>query len=92
MKFSPTQSVSKYGRSFIIYELVLTQRLQVFHGSDSDVEWLQRDLGLYVVNMFDTHQAGKLLNLPRLSLAFLVKYYCDYEMDKSYQLADWRIR
>jgi exosome complex exonuclease RRP6 len=73
-------------------ELVLSQRLQVFHGSDSDVEWLQRDLGLYVVNMFDTHQAGKLLNLPRLSLAFLVKYYCDYEMDKSYQLADWRIR
>ena len=29
---------------------------QVLHGSDQDVLWLQRDLGLYVVNMFDTGQ------------------------------------
>lgn len=29
---------------------------QVLHGSDSDILWLQRDLGLYVVNMFDTGQ------------------------------------
>jgi exosome complex exonuclease RRP6 len=28
--------------------------VKVLHGSDRDVEWLQRDLGLYVVNMFDT--------------------------------------
>ncbi|CAN0433276.1 unnamed protein product, partial [Ectocarpus sp. 8 AP-2014] len=30
--------------------------VKVFHGSDSDVLWLQRDLGLYLVNMFDTGQ------------------------------------
>ncbi|CAN0487631.1 unnamed protein product, partial [Laminaria digitata] len=29
---------------------------QVLHGSDQDILWLQRDLGLYVVNMFDTGQ------------------------------------
>ncbi|PAV89619.1 hypothetical protein WR25_19659 isoform C [Diploscapter pachys] len=29
--------------------------LKVFHGSSSDVDWLQRDFGIYVVNMFDTY-------------------------------------
>ena len=28
--------------------------LKVFHGCDSDIGWLQRDFGLYVVNCFDT--------------------------------------
>lgn len=30
--------------------------VKVLHGSDLDILWLQRDLGLYVVNMFDTSQ------------------------------------
>ncbi|XP_059485454.1 exosome component 10 [Neocloeon triangulifer] len=66
--------------------------VKVLHGADSDVVWLQKDLGLYLVNMFDTHQAGKLMNFPRLNLAYLLKYYCDVDVDKRYQLADWRIR
>lgn len=66
--------------------------LKVFHGSDSDIEWLQRDLAIYVVNMFDTHQAAKRLNFARLSLAFLLKHYCQIDADKSLQLADWRMR
>lgn len=66
--------------------------VKIFHGADSDVEWLQRDLSLYIVNMFDTHQAAKALNFARLSLAYLMKNYCDIEIDKTYQLADWRIR
>jgi exosome complex exonuclease RRP6 len=66
--------------------------LQLFHGADMDVEWLQRDLGLYVVNMFDTGQAARVLNLQRLSLAHLLLTYCNVEADKQYQLADWRIR
>ena len=57
-----------------------------------DVEWLQRDLGLYVVNMFDTSQASRVLGLVRHSLAYLLKLYCNVEADKEYQLADWRIR
>ena len=28
--------------------------VKVLHGADSDILWLQRDLGVYVVNMFDT--------------------------------------
>lgn len=66
--------------------------VKVFHGSDCDVEWLQRDLSLYVVNMFDTHQAAKRLGMARLSLAFLLKHYCNIDADKSFQLADWRMR
>nr|KAF6443721.1 exosome component 10 [Molossus molossus] len=66
--------------------------VKVFHGADSDIEWLQKDFGLYVVNMFDTHQAARLLNLGRHSLDHLLKLYCSVESNKQYQLADWRIR
>lgn len=66
--------------------------LKVFHGADSDIQWLQRDLSLYVVNMFDTHQAAKQLQFPYLSLAFLLKKYCGIDPNKHFQLADWRIR
>lgn len=66
--------------------------LKVFHGADMDILWLQRDLSLYVVNMFDTHQAAKQLNLPYLSLAYLLNKYCGIVPNKHFQLADWRIR
>lgn len=66
--------------------------VKVFHGADSDIEWLQRDFGVYVVNMFDTHQASRALNLARHSLDHLLKHYCNVDSDKRYQLADWRIR
>ncbi|XP_034943723.1 uncharacterized protein Rrp6 [Chelonus insularis] len=66
--------------------------LKVFHGADSDILWLQRDLSLYIVNMFDTHQAAKRLNLPYLSLSYLLKTHCNVDPNKHFQLADWRIR
>lgn len=66
--------------------------LKVFHGADSDIQWLQRDFGVYVVNMFDTGQASRVLGLAHHSLYFLMKYYRGIEMDKQYQLADWRMR
>jgi hypothetical protein len=30
--------------------------VKVLHGADSDIVWLQRDFGLYIVNLFDTGQ------------------------------------
>lgn len=30
--------------------------LKVLHGADFDIMWLQRDFGVYMVNMFDTGQ------------------------------------
>ncbi|KAM5132574.1 exosome complex component 10 [Mantella aurantiaca] len=66
--------------------------VKVLHGADSDIEWLQKDFGLYIINMFDTHQASRLLSLGRNSLDHLLRFYCNVESDKRYQLADWRIR
>jgi len=66
--------------------------LKVFHGADMDILWLQRDLSLYIINMFDTHQAAVQLNLPYRSLMKLLKKYCDIDVNKRFQLADWRIR
>lgn len=66
--------------------------VKVFHGADCDILWLQRDFGVYVVNLFDTSRAAKLMKFAHLSLAFLMKHYCNEDPDKSYQLADWRER
>lgn len=66
--------------------------LKVFHGSNSDIEWLQKDFGIYVVNMFDSGQAARTLGFSRFSLAYLLKYYCGIETNKKYQTADWRLR
>lgn len=66
--------------------------VKVFHGADCDILWLQRDFGVYVVNLFDTSRAAKLMKFAYLSLAFLMRHYCNEEPDKSYQLADWRER
>ncbi|KAF4621790.1 hypothetical protein D9613_012206 [Agrocybe pediades] len=66
--------------------------IKVFHGADSDIIWLQQDFNLYIVNLFDTFHASKLLDFPRHGLANLLEMYCDFVPDKRYQLADWRIR
>ena len=66
--------------------------VKVFHGAYMDIVWLQRDLGLYVVGMFDTHYASRGLGYAGGSLAFLLKKFIDFDADKKYQLADWRIR
>jgi len=66
--------------------------MQVFHGAYMDIVWLQRDLGLYVVGLFDTHHASQALGYQGGSLAFLLKKFINFDADKKYQLADWRIR
>ena len=68
--------------------------VKIFHGADSDVSWLQRDFGLYVVNMFDTGRAARALQLPSFGFAFLLEKYVDgiEKADKTHQLSDWRQR
>ncbi|XP_045509805.1 exosome component 10 isoform X2 [Colias croceus] len=68
------------------------KKLKVFHGAEMDVQWLQRDFGVYIVGMFDTHRAARALHLATLSLKYLLMKYCAVDTDKRYQLADWRIR
>lgn len=66
--------------------------VKVFHGAFMDIIWLQRDLGLYVVSLFDTYHASKKLGYPRFSLAYLLENLANFKTSKKYQLADWRAR
>uniref|UniRef100_A0A2S2QFR5 Exosome complex component 10 homolog n=1 Tax=Sipha flava TaxID=143950 RepID=A0A2S2QFR5_9HEMI len=103
--FTCLMQVSTRNADYIIDTLELRDKMQVlneiftdpavvkvFHGADSDILWLQRDLGLYIVNMFDTHQAAKILNFSRKGLDFLLKHYCNVDANKAFQLYDWRTR
>lgn len=65
---------------------------KVFHGAFMDIIWLQRDLGLYVVSLFDTYHASRQLGFPKHSLAYLLERFAHFKTSKKYQLADWRIR
>jgi len=56
------------------------------------MDWLQRDFGLYVVNLFDTGQAARTLGMKSFGLAYLLQVYCAVLADKKYQLSDWRVR
>eukprot|EP00835_Amoeboradix_gromovi_P002120 NODE_113_length_19319_cov_0.247815.p3 type:complete len:625 gc:universal NODE_113_length_19319_cov_0.247815:14390-12516(-) len=97
--------ISTRTSDFIIDTIALSNDLQplnqfftdpnitkVLHGASSDIIWLQRDLGLYVVNLFDTYVASKLLFKPKHSLSALLLSYCNYKTDKAYQRADWTQR
>ncbi|KAJ4025424.1 exosome nuclease subunit [Fusarium irregulare] len=66
--------------------------VKVFHGAYMDMVWLQRDLGLYVNGLFDTFFACDQLHYPAKSLAYLLSKFVNFDADKQYQLADWRIR
>lgn len=66
--------------------------VKVFHGASMDIIWLQRDLGLYVVSLFDTYHASKKLGFPKFSLAYLLESIAHFKTSKKYQLADWRVR
>ncbi|AEY95518.1 FACL001Cp [Eremothecium gossypii FDAG1] len=66
--------------------------VKVFHGAFMDMIWLQRDLGLYVVSLFDTYHASRALGFPKHSLAYLLETFAKFKTSKKYQLADWRVR
>jgi exosome complex exonuclease RRP6 len=66
--------------------------LKVLHGSFMDVIWLQRDLGLYLVGLFDTYHAARSLGYPGASLAYLLERHVNFKAQKQYQMADWRTR
>ncbi|KAK9474559.1 ribonuclease H-like domain-containing protein, partial [Dipodascopsis tothii] len=66
--------------------------LKIFHGGRMDIQWLQRDLGLYVVGMADTYFLSRELELEKNSLAFLLERYVGFKASKKYQMVDWRRR
>jgi len=66
--------------------------LKVLHGAHSDIIWLQRDLGVYIVGLFDTYHAARALHYQGAGLAFLLYKFVNFNAQKQYQLADWRLR
>ncbi|KAJ2612303.1 exosome nuclease subunit [Coemansia sp. RSA 1804] len=103
--FTCLVQISTRARDYVVDALALRHALhalndvtadpritKVLHGAESDVQWLQRDFGVYVVGLFDTYHAARVLNMPHHSLAHLLRVFCAYDADKKYQLADWRLR
>jgi exosome complex exonuclease RRP6 len=68
--------------------------LKVLHGADRDVEWLQRDFGLYLVGLLDTHQLAKLLPaFDRRRLDSVVnRYVLSAPLKKEQGGSDWTRR
>lgn len=60
------------------------KKIKVLHGADSDILWLQRDFSLYIVNMFDTGQAARILQTNSFGLAHLLQRYCSVTANKQY--------
>jgi exosome complex exonuclease RRP6 len=42
--------------------------------------------------MFDTERAAHALRYPRIGLAYLLEKFVNFQAQKQYQLADWRVR
>jgi exosome complex exonuclease RRP6 len=76
--------ISSRSQDYIIDTLALREELykfnvvttdpkivKVFHGGQADILWLQKDFGVYVVNMFDTFHASQKLALPKERLLYL---------------------
>ena len=60
--------------------------MQVLHGSKFDVLWLQRDFGLYLVNVFDTGEAARVLKYASFGLAHLLDLFCKVKAQKQFQV------
>ncbi|CAG9467815.1 unnamed protein product [Pedinophyceae sp. YPF-701] len=97
--------VSSRTRDFVIDALVLRHAIpsalgpvfedpkivKVLHGADMDVKWLQRDFGIWIVTLFDTGIAARVLQ-QRPGLAAVMQDVCGVQLNKAYQRADWRLR
>jgi ribonuclease D len=46
---------------------------KVIHGGASDIKWLQRDFGIYLINIFDTQIASLTLKKEDSNLDFLLQ-------------------
>ncbi|PRP87893.1 hypothetical protein PROFUN_02630 [Planoprotostelium fungivorum] len=77
---------------FIIDTLALRSHMHLLNPAFTNPNVVKANFGIYVVNMFDTGQASRILEYPKFSLAYLLSFYCNVNADKQFQLADWRVR
>lgn len=53
--------------------------------------WLQRDFGIFMVNLFDLDVAINMLNKKKDSLDEMVYEYTQQKVNMRYKRADWRL-
>lgn len=68
------------------------QIVKIFHDADFDLRILDRDLGLRIVNLFDTQIAAAFVGAPSLGLGAVVEQFLGISLPKAYQRADWAER
>jgi len=76
--------------------------LEVLDAAIGDAEWILHaatqdlpslaEVGMRPRRLFDTELAGRLLNIPRVGLATLVKELLGYSLAKEHSAVDWSIR
>ncbi|KAL4494067.1 hypothetical protein ABPG72_016023 [Tetrahymena utriculariae] len=69
-------------------------KIKILHGCENDIKWLKNDFDIDIVNLFDTMFAEMIIKNKQqsYSLKNLSQDYLGVELDKSYQISDWRIR
>ena len=76
--------------------------IKIFHGCDNDFLFILSNFNIFTKNIFDTERAfliyqnfllqKQIKNENLQSLNYLVKFFFNVKLDKSYQKSDWRIR
>lgn len=62
---------------------------KIFHAVEYDLICLKRDVGINVVNLFDTMQAARILGYQQVGLDSVLSHKLGITLDKKYQKADW---
>jgi ribonuclease D len=65
---------------------------KVFHAAENDILGLKRDFGLSPQGVFDTMLASRILGIPRVGLADLLREHFGVTLDKRMQRYDWSTR
>lgn len=66
--------------------------LKVFHAAENDIAALRRDLHLETRHLFDTRVAARILGVPRVGLADLLREHFGVETNKRLQRYPWASR
>lgn len=84
------------GKTFGEQVLANPEIIKVFHGCSNDMAWVMRDLGVRIVNVFDTQDIYQQIGGKALALNHLWEKFCGYSMDalvkKQFQQSLWSQR
>ena len=65
--------------------------MKVFAGDEHIITSLQRDFGIYCVNVFSLIQAARVLSLPSYCIQALIEKYCGLTVCGLPSTCDWRL-